>query len=93
MCQRAARRTADEAEAPRRPVRELLVSAREPGEVDAEVLAVAALSLLGNLADELVAVEDLDGARERAAAFGRGHHAPVGGGEPPAKPPGPCWWR
>lgn len=80
MCQRAARRTADEAEAPRRPVRELLVSAREPGEVDADVLAVAALSLLGNLVGELVAVDDLDVGRERAAALGRGHHAPVGGG-------------
>lgn len=59
MCQRAARRTADEAEAARRRVRELLVGEGGPGEVDAEVLAVAALSLLGDLVRELVAVDDL----------------------------------
>lgn len=46
------------------------------------MLAVAALSLLGNLVRELVAVDDLDVARERAAAFGRGHYAPVDGGKP-----------
>lgn len=82
VCQRAARRTADEAEAARRPVRELLVGGCEPGEVDADVLAVAALSLLGNLVRELVAVADLDVAREWAAAFGRGRHVFARGGEP-----------
>lgn len=80
--ERAARRTADEAEAAHRPVREVLVGGREPGEVDADVLALAGLSLLGNLVRGLVALDDLDLARERAAAFGGGPPAAAEHPEP-----------
>lgn len=85
-----ARRTADEAEGARRPARELLVGERGPGEVDAEVFAVAALRLLGNLVRELVAVKDFgssaSGRRCSAAATTSSPVAPT----PPARQPGPC---